>query len=75
MAVFLLDRGELSHRDQNLTYALDDLLLFRGGQFGHVQRLFMHFDFTFAAYAEFVVGLDRNCGHKRNGGEHEQTRQ
>jgi hypothetical protein len=53
---------------------LDNLLLLRGSQFGDAQRLFVHFDFPFAAYAEFIVSLDRNCRHKRNGGEHEQTR-
>ena len=43
--------------------------------FGDAQRLFVHFNFTFAANAEFIVGLDRNRRHERDGGEHEQTRQ
>ena len=60
----------LTQRNQDLTYALDNLLLLRSGQFGDAQRLLVHFNFTFAAYAEFIVGLDCNCWHKRNRGEH-----
>jgi hypothetical protein len=75
LGVACLDRRQLRERNQDLANALDDLLLFRGGELGKTKRLFLHLHLARAAEVELVVRLDRNRREKRNRRQQEQARQ
>ena len=53
------------------TVVLDDLLLVCRREFGHAERMVLHFELAHATPIEFVVRLDRDRGQKRDSHQHE----